>query len=63
MEHQPGSDSIHHLTAPHGIAICYNESKVVIYTVNIADQTFTSHIGFMPVLRSIKGEQVLLVLI
>ena len=63
MERQPGSDSIHYLTAPHGLAICYNESKVVIYTVNIADQTFTSHIGFMPVLRSIKGEQVLLVLI
>ena len=62
MEHQPGLESIHHPTAPHGLAICYNELKVVIGMVNIPD-SFTSHIELMSVLISIEGEQVLLVLI
>ena len=60
MEHQTGLESIHHSTAPHGLAVCYNKSKVVIDTVNIPDQTFSSH---MFVLMSIEGKQVLLVLI
>ena len=62
-EHQPYWESIYHPTAPHGPAVCYNKSKVVIDKVSIPDQTFTSHIELMPVLMSIEGEQVLLVLI
>ena len=50
LEHQPGWKSIHHLTALHGLAICYIKSQVVIDTVNIPDQTFTSHIELMLVL-------------
>ena len=63
MKHQPGWESIHHPTVPHGLAICYNESEVVIDMVNIPDLTFTLHIELMSVLMSIKGEQVFLVLI
>ena len=43
MEHQTGWESIHHSIAPHGLAVCYNKSKVVIDTVNTPDQTFSSH--------------------
>ena len=65
MEHQPGWENSHHPAAPHGLAICYNELKVVIdtITINIPDLTFTSHIELMSVLMSIEGKQVLLVLI
>ena len=63
LGNQPGWESSHHPAAPHGLAICYNESKVVIDTINIPDLTFTSHIELMSVLMSIEGKQVLLVLI
>ena len=62
-EHQPGLENINHPTAPCGLAIYYNKSKVVIDAVNIPDETFTSHIELMSVLMSIEGEQALLVLI
>ena len=63
LENQPGWESSHHPAALHGLAICYNESKVVIDTINIPDLTFTSHIELMSVLMSIEGKQALLVLI
>ena len=54
-EHQPGWDSIHHSTDPHGLAVCYNELKNVIDMVNIPDQTFSSHMELMSVLLSTEG--------
>ena len=56
-------ENINHPTAPCGLAIYYNKSKVVIDAVNIPDETFTSHMELMSVLMSIEGEQALLVLI
>ena len=62
-DHQTGWKSIHHPTAPHGLAICYDESKVVITSINIPDQAFSSQMELMSVLMSIEGEQVLIVLL
>ena len=57
-KHQQGWKSIHHPTAQHGLAVRYNGLKVAIDTVNIPDQTFTSHIELISVLTPIKGEQI-----
>ena len=62
-EHLTGWQSIHHPTAPHGLAICYDESKVIIDTINMPDRPFTSQMEFMSVLMSIDGEQVLVLLV
>ena len=48
-EHQPGWESIHHPTAPHGFAVCYTELKVVIDTVNIIEQTAISQMELISV--------------
>ena len=46
-DHQTGWKSIHHPTASHGIAICYDESRVVINSLNIPDQRFFSQMELM----------------
>ena len=62
-EYQPGWKSIHHPTATHGLAICYQESKVIIHSTNIPTRSFSSNLELMSVLMSIEGEQVLIVLL
>ena len=61
--HQPGWKSIHHPTADHGLAICYDESKVVIDSTNIPEQPFFSRMELMSTLMTIEGEQVMIVLV
>ena len=62
-DHQTGWKSIHHPTASHGIAICYDESRVVINSINIPDQRFFSQMELMSSLMTIEGEPVLIVLL
>ena len=62
-QYQTGWKSIHHPTAPHGLAICYDLSKVVIHSINFPTQHFSSNMELMSVLMSIEGEQVLIVLV
>ena len=62
-EYQTGWKSIHHPTAPHGLAICYDVSEVIVSSTNIPDQQFPSQMELMSVLMSIQGEEVLIVLL
>ena len=62
-EYKPGWKSIHHPTAPHGLAICYQESNVVIHSSYVPTRLFSSNLELMSVLMSIDGEQVLIVLL
>ena len=62
-DYQQGWKSKHHPTAPHGLAICYNESKVTIDVLTIPSRSFASQMELMAALMTIDGEQVLVVLI
>ena len=62
-QYQTGWKSIHHPTAPHGLAICYDVSNVVIHSINFPTRHFSSNMELMSVLMSIEGEQVLIVLL
>ena len=61
-DHLTGWQSIHHPTAPHGLAICYEQSKVIIDT-DATNFLSTPHMESLSVLMSIEGEQVLVVLV
>ena len=62
-DYQTGWKRIHHPTAPHGLAVCYEESKVVIHSINFPTRPFSSKMELMSVLMSIEGEKVLIVLL
>ena len=58
-EYHPDWKSIHHPSAVHGLAICYNAEKVVI------EKEFpeTSSIELLPLLMNIDGEIMLIILV
>ena len=62
-DYQQGWKSKHHPTAPHGLAICYNESKVTIDVLTIPSRSFASQMEVMAALMTIDDKQVLVVLI
>ena len=62
-KHLGGWKSIHHPTAPDGLAICYDDSKVIVCSKNIPERQFQSQIEIMSALLSIEGEEVLIVLL
>ena len=62
-DHLTGWKSIHHPTATHGLAICYDESEVVICATNFPDQPFVSQMELMSAILTIEGEQVMIVLL
>ena len=62
-DHLTGWKSIHHPTASHGLAICYDKSKVTELSTDIPQQQFQSHMEMMSALLSIEGEEVMVVLL